>query len=76
MKSLAKIEKFYIVFFLFLIGLVVFFIFTFKRVFDVFLVAYEISHDNQSLDLKIDKDKLEQSYKFVFEKESTPLNIR
>ena len=76
MRNWAKIDKFYIVFFILLIGLSILMVFTFKGTFDAILTSAEVEQSKDTTDLKVDRNELDEGYKFVFERESLPLKIR
>ena len=70
-----KIDKFYLVFLLVMVGLSVMVIFTFKTVFSSIIASNESGQVDLSSELKVDKDKLDEAYSFAFEKEIIKLEI-
>ena len=71
-----KIDKFYIVLMVTLTLLSVMVILTFKGLFSAYITAYEIDQKELSGDVRIDKEKLEEAYSWVFTKETLPLEVR
>ena len=71
--DLGKIDKFLYVLIFTLVLLSILVIFAFKSVFSAYLTAYEIDQENVGSNLKINKEKLDEVHKWVFEKETTPL---
>jgi hypothetical protein len=74
MKSLEKIDKFFVVWILALISLGGLMLFTFRTVFTSFVTAYEVENE-KGVQVKIDKESLNGAYEFVFEREEPPLNV-
>lgn len=70
-----KIDKFYIVLSLVLILMAILIIFSFRGVFTAFIKAYELDQKAISSDTKIEKEKLDEVSKWLFNKESVPLEI-
>ena len=63
-----KIDKFYIVLAIVLIAMAVILIFAVKGIFSSYLTAYEIDYSSISSELRIDKDKLDEAYRWIFER--------
>lgn len=70
--NLEKIDKFYIVLALILVSMAVLLIFAIKGIFSSYLTAYEIDYSTISSELRIDKDKLDEAYTWVYERKLTP----
>lgn len=62
----AKLDKFYIVLIATLILLSLLVVFAFRSVFSAYNVAYEVSQSSLNSELKINKDKLDEVYNWVF----------
>ena len=71
-----KVDKFYIVLMVTLTMLSVMLILTFRGLFSAYITAYEIDQREISGDVRIDKEKLEEAYSWVFTKETLPLEIK
>ncbi|KKR30632.1 hypothetical protein A2715_00395 [Candidatus Woesebacteria bacterium RIFCSPHIGHO2_01_FULL_39_32] len=71
-----KVDKFYIVLMVTLTLLSVMVILTFRGLFSAYITAYEIDQREISGDVRIDKEKLEEAYSWVFTKETLPLEIK
>lgn len=74
--NLEKIDKFLVTLVVILILMAVLLIFTFRGIFSSFLSAYEISDSEVSTEYKIDKDKLNEAYDWVYQKEVISLEFR
>jgi hypothetical protein len=72
----AKIDKFYIALVFVLILMAILVIFTFKSVFSAFNTAYEIDQGSAVTELKVDREKLEEAYGWVFNRGANPLKIK
>ena len=62
----AKLDKFYIVLIATLILLSLLVVFAFRSVFSAYNVAYEVSQSSLNSELKINKEKLDEVYNWVF----------
>ncbi len=73
-KQRQKIDNFFFVLAVVSVALAAIVIVTFKGVFSAVITAYET--DGAKLgEIRVDKDKLDQSYKAVFEKEYERLKL-
>jgi hypothetical protein len=75
MKAWAKIDRFYPILALISVALLVLVILTFKNIFSSILTAYEPKEVSEDSTLRIDKERLDNAYKAVFNKEIIPLEI-
>ena len=75
-ENWEKVDKFYIVLMVTLTLLSVMVILTFRGLFSAYITAYEIDQREISGDVRIDKEKLEEAYSWVFTKETLPLEIK
>ena len=73
-KASLKIDKFYLIFIAVTLLLAVLTIYTFRQLFSTVLAAYETEEVEDS-ELRIDKLRLEEAYKGVFENEKVPLSV-
>ncbi len=62
----AKVDKFYLVLIATLVLLSLLVVFAFKSVFSAYNTAYEVTQGNLNTELKINKDKLDEVYNWVF----------
>lgn len=65
----AKIDKFYIVLGLVLVLMAALLIMAFRAVFSSYITAYDIDQASIQSELKINKEEVDQAYKWVFSKE-------
>lgn len=73
-KASPKIDKFYAILIAIMLFLAALTIFTFGELFSTLISAYEIEEFSDS-ELKIDKKRLEEAHKGIFEKEKVPLSV-
>lgn len=73
-KASPKIDKFYAILIAIMLFLAALTIFTFRELFSTIISAYEIEEFSDS-ELKIDKKRLEEAHKGIFEKEKVPLSV-
>ncbi len=73
-KASPKIDKFYAILIAITLFLAVLTIFTLRELFSTVISAYEIEEFSNS-ELRIDKKRLEEAHKGVFEKEKVPLSV-
>ncbi|OGM25128.1 hypothetical protein A2962_02390 [Candidatus Woesebacteria bacterium RIFCSPLOWO2_01_FULL_39_61] len=71
----GKLDKFYLVLTLVLVLMSVLVIMSFRTVFSSYITAYEIDQSALESGSKINKDKLDEAYSWVFNRQSTPLVI-
>lgn len=74
--SLEKIDKFYIVLTVVLVFMAVMVIFSFKGVFSAFLTAYDFDQKSVGEEVRLDSDKLDEAYSYVFDRSVGNLQIR
>ena len=72
----AKIDKFYILFVVVMVLLAAMVVYVFQGIFSSFILAYEIGQDSSKTHVKVDKEKLDGAYNYVFNKESVNLELR
>ncbi|OGM09487.1 hypothetical protein A2159_00980 [Candidatus Woesebacteria bacterium RBG_13_34_9] len=72
----AKIDKFYLIFFSIALLLAILLIFTFKTILSAYFLAYDIKQEELGYSLKINRDQLNDTYNWVFQKDIIPLKIR
>ena len=75
-KAWQKIDVFFPLMVVVMLLLAALVIFTFRAVFSAVLIAYEPEEDITESELRIDKGKLDDSYKAAFEKEKLRLEVR
>ncbi len=76
MKAWQKIDRFFPLTAVVLVIMAVLLIFTFRSIFSTLTTAYEVDIKIPDSELRIDKDRLNQAHKAVYEKEIVPLEIR
>ena len=72
----GKIDKFYILFVVVMVLLAAMVIHAFRGIFSSFITVYEIGQDSTKLHDRVDKEKLDSAYNFVFDKESINLELK
>jgi hypothetical protein len=75
MKVLQKIDKFFPLLLVAMLLLASLTIFTFKGIFSAVNTAYETEQDGLGGQLRIDRNKLGEATRAVFERESIPLEV-
>jgi len=70
-----KTDKFYIILVAVLVTLSVLLVFSFRGVFSAFLTSYEIDQAAISSGVKIQEERLDEVYSWVFNKERVPLEL-
>ena len=73
-KASLKIDKFYAILIAVTLFLAALTVYTFRELFSGVIVAYETEEVKDS-ELRIDKVRLEEAYKGVFENEEVPLSV-
>ena len=71
----AKVDKFYIALVIVLAVMAAVVIFAFKGVFSAYITAYEIDQRSLDVELSVNKEKLNEAHKWVFEREIIPLQM-
>lgn len=71
-----KLDKFYLILAVVLSLMAVMLVVAFRGIFSAYLNAYEINQKDMQVDVKVEKEPLEEVYKWVTNKESLPLQIR
>lgn len=74
MKSLAKIDKFFIVWILIFVLLGGMTLFTFRTIFTAFVTAYEIE-EGVSTQVEIKTQDLQEAHDFALDREESQLNV-
>lgn len=76
MKAWQKIDRFFPILAVVLAIMAVLLIFTFRSIFSTLTTAHEVDLKIPDSELRIDKDRLNEAHKVVYEKEIVPLEIR
>ena len=76
MKAWRKIDSFYPIFLVVVIALAALAIVTFRGIFSSIISAYEVDSATRDSKLRIDRGKLDEAIKAVYEKEKVQLNMR
>ncbi len=71
-----RIDKFYLIFFLALVPIVILAIFSFKGIFSAYNLAYDVSIEGLDEKIKVDETKLEEAYLFVKDKKPHNLEVK
>lgn len=74
--NLEKVDKFYFVFVLVMVLMAVLVVATFQGIFSSYIDAFDIDQEEIGVDLVIDKEKLDQTHSWAFNKETVSLEIR
>jgi len=72
----AKIDKFYILFVVVMVLLAAMVIYAVQGIFSSFILAYEIGQDSSKTHIKVDKERLDGAYNYVFNKEVINLELK
>lgn len=72
----GKIDKFIIVLGVIMVLLAAMVIYAFRGIFSSFITAYEVGRDDSVLTVRVNKEKLDKVYGYVFEKDSVNLELR
>lgn len=75
MKAWRKIDIFFPMLLVVMLLSAALLILTFRGVFSAYLTSSKIEEETVEEELRIDKSKLEESYKAIFEKEKIPLEL-
>lgn len=75
MKAWQKIDKFFPILFVVVLALAVIVVFTFRSIFSAVNTAQETDEGGLEDQLRIDKHKIDDATKAVFEREIIPLEI-
>ena len=75
-KAWEKLDRFYLILAIVLTLMAVLLVVTFRGIFSAFLNVYEIDQKDINVDVKVQKETLDEAYVWVTEKESIPLQIR
>ncbi len=75
-KVWDKIDKFYLILALVLALMAILIIATFRGVFSAYLAAYEISEKDVGVEVKVQKEALDEVYAWLTTKEPIPLQTK
>lgn len=75
MRVLPKVDRFYYILVAVLAALSLLVVFTFKGIFSSIISAYGVEQEVNEAELRVDRTKLDNAYKAVFEKGIIPLEI-
>lgn len=75
-KAWEKLDRFYLILAIVLTLMAVLLVVTFRGIFSAYLNVYEIDQKDINVDVKVQKESLDEAYVWVTEKEGIPLQIR
>ena len=74
--DLDKVDKIYVSFVVLLISMAILVTFSFRGVFSLFVTSADINSNSQEVGAKVEKDRLEDVYNWVYHKEATHLEVK